>query len=297
MFKKKHLLVVDNMALLFRGFYATSMSGRIMQTSNGVYINGIYQYLRYLFDAIKRFKPDYLIVATDVGKKTFRNEIYPEYKKNRGEPPVELVPQFSLIKEVIESFGLPIIGVEGYEADDLLGSISRQFKAEDLLISLLTGDGDALQLVDESTNVIMMQKGMGNYKVYTEDVLKTEKQLSHPLQIIDLKALMGDSSDNIPGCPQVGPKTALKFIQEHQSLEQIYENIDSIKGKHRERLIEYKEQVFLSKRLAAIKTDITIDITIEQCEIIWPHEQIKMKLKELEMERLLSELPTHPNHN
>src|SRR5699024_3022667 len=203
------------MALLFRGFYATAFRGNNMKTSDGVPTNGVYQFLRYFLDALDRFRPTHVICCWDMGSQTFRTELYDKYKANRPTPPQELIPQFDLVKEVIEAFNFPNIGLQHFEADDCIGTLATMY-ANDHDVMILTGDQDILQLVDTHISVIIMKKGIGNYEVFNHDNFYDKKGIA-PWQMVDLKALMGDSSDNYPGVKGIGEKTALKLIQEYGS--------------------------------------------------------------------------------
>lgn len=281
-------MIVDSMALLFRGFYATAVTGEYMRTQSGLYTNGVYQFTKYLLDAIKRFRPTHVVCAFDMGKETFRNELFSAYKANRGEPPMELIPQFDLVRELIEAFNIPIIGVEGYEADDVMGTLARKAVQEGYEVLLFTGDGDSLQLVDDGITVVMMKKGFGNYEIVSKENLFEIKGVNEPQQIVELKSLMGDASDNIPGCPGVGPKTAIKLLQEYANVDAIYENIDHIKGKLKDRLLGNRDLVYLSRELARIRTDVPFECNLEACKLSFDREKIEKKFEELEFRSLRS---------
>lgn len=285
---EKRLLVVDSMALLFRGFFATAVTGQYMQTEAGHYTNGLFQFTKYLFNAIDRVKPTHIACAFDMGKTTFRNDIYPDYKANRGEPPMELIPQFDMLKELVESFDIPVLGVKGFEADDVMGTVAKRAAAEGFHVYLLTGDGDTLQLVDDKITVVLMKKGMGNYEMVTRESLPELKGIKGPEKVIELKSLMGDASDNIPGCPGIGPKIAGRLLDEYGDLEGIYEHIDELKGKMKERLIENKELVYLSRDLATIRIDVPIECDFESCTLRFDRLKIEEKFQELEFRGLLS---------
>lgn len=281
------LLIVDSFALLFRGFYSTAMFGNYMRNSAGLCTNGLYQFTRYLLDAIDTFKPTHIICAFDMGGKTFRNDLYQDYKANRQSPPEELVPQFDQLWELVRAFDIPCIGVEGYEADDMIGSIAKQYSANNIPVCILTGDGDMLQLINVHTKVALMKKGFGNYEVVDHHNLYELKQIEHSAQLIELKGLMGDASDNIPGCPNVGPKTASKLIAAYGTIEQVFANIEQIKGKLQERLIENKELIYLSRDLATIRTDVPIHCSLEQCLYEYDRHKLLNKLEELEFDTII----------
>src|SRR5690625_421184 len=197
------------MALLFRGYYATAYRGNFMENEEGVPTNGVYQFLRYFLDGMKTFHPTHIVCCWDMGSKTFRTEMYSNYKVNRAEPPEELVPQFDLVKDVVELFDIPNIGLENYEADDIIGTIATRYKEEAEII-IQTGDYDMLQLVQDHVKVAIMKKGIGNYDVYDENNFVEKKGL-HPYQILDFKGFTGDSADNYPGVKGIGEKTALRL--------------------------------------------------------------------------------------
>jgi len=284
------LLVIDSFALLFRGFYATALAGNLMQNSKGLYTNGIYQFTRYMLDAIKRFKPTHVACAFDMGKSTFRNEMYEGYKANRDERPLELIPQFGKLRDLVDAFDIPCLGIEGYEADDVIGSLAKQYASQGRKVRILTGDGDSYQLIDENIEVVMLRKGFGNYEVIRLDNLFDVAGVREPYQIIEMKALMGDASDNIPGCPNVGPKTAQKLIAEYGSVDEIYAHIGEIKGKLKERLIEHKEQIYLSRDLATIRTNLEIDCPPERCEFKWNRDKLLPVLEEFEFRTIIRSL-------
>ncbi|WP_077621840.1 5'-3' exonuclease [Sediminibacillus massiliensis] len=278
---KHNILLVDGMALLFRGFYATSFSGNYMVNSKGTPTNGIFGFLRYFLNAMETFTPSHVICCWDMGSKTFRNDLYPDYKGNRGEPPVELIPQFDLIKEVMEAFGVPNVGYAGYEADDCIGTLARSYSI-DHNVTILTGDQDILQLVDTHISVAIMKKGQGNYAVYKGDNFFEEKGIT-PYQMIELKGLMGDTSDNYPGVKGIGEKTALKLLTEHGSIEAILKNIDKLSNGIRRKIEENLEMLHLSRQLAEIHCEVPIQCELESA--IWKMDSqvVKEKFEELEL--------------
>jgi 5'-3' exonuclease len=285
--EEQSLLIVDSFALLFRGFFSMAVMGNYMRNTQGLCTNGIYQFTRYMLDAIKTFNPTHVVCTFDMGKETFRNEMYPLYKANRDSPPEELIPQFDKLWELVDAFDIPCVGKVGYEADDMIGSMAKHYSAEGVKVNILTGDGDTLQLINENTEVTLMKKGFGNYETVNLSNLQEVKGIEHPYQIIEMKALMGDAADNIPGCPGVGPKTAVKLINEYGNVERLYENIGEIKGKLKERLVENKEQVYLSRDLATIHTDIEFDCPLDTCIYKWDRQKLLAKLEEFEFKNLI----------
>lgn len=256
------LLLVDGMALLFRGFYATSYRGQFMETSKGVPTNAIFGFVRYLWDAIGRFEPSHIICCWDMGSQTFRNEMFPDYKANRGKAPAELIPQFELVKEVSNSFGILNVGVPGYEADDVIGTLAKNLCSE-IDVRILTGDRDSLQLVNDNVHAVIMNKGIGNYTVYTPELIKETIGVT-PAQLIDIKGLMGDQSDNFPGVPGIGEKTAIKLIKEHHSIEGILKNQDKLTKGIQKKLSENLEILHLSRKLASIYCEVPMNCSLEE---------------------------------
>ena len=256
------LLLIDGNSVLFRGYYATCY-GNIMKTSKGVYTNGVYAFANMLNKAIKTIEPDYCVVAFDKAKHTFRHDLAPDYKAGRKETPQELASQFPLVREMLEAYGIPYLEYETIEADDIIGTLSKKY---DLKTCILSSDRDMLQLIDDTTSVFVMRKGMSDIARMDETALKEEYGLK-PYQIIDYKALAGDKSDNIKGVEGIGDKTAVKLLNDYDSCEGIYENIDKIKGKLQERLINDRDSCFLSKFLATIKTDVEIDHDLDDFKL------------------------------
>lgn len=287
--QKPSLMLVDGMALLFRAFYATSVTGQFMINSKGIPTNGIHGFIKHLFTAVTSFNPTHLAVCWDMGSKTFRTEIFPDYKGNRGEAPVELIPQFDLVKEVVASFDIPNIGLEGYETDDCIGTIARQSK-DFAQVSILTGDQDILQLLDENISVILLKKGYGNYLVHTPETFYEEKGI-RPRQMIDLKALMGDPSDNYPGVKGIGEKTALKLLQEYEHVEGIITNLDKLSKSNKTKIEQDLEMLHLSRMLAEIKCDVPVNCALDKAGLRIEKEKAMNKLMELELRGVQRLLP------
>ena len=256
------LLLIDGNSVLFRGFYATCY-GNIMKTSKGVYTNAVYAFANMLNKAIKMINPDYLVVAFDKGKHTFRHELAPDYKAGRKQTPEELVGQFDLVREMLDAYHIPYLEYDDIEADDIIGTLSKKFMIETCILS---SDRDMLQLIDDNTSVYMMKKGLSEMAKMDEEALMEEWNLK-PYQIIEYKGLAGDSSDNIKGVEGVGDKTAIKLLNTYDTCEGIYEHIDEIKGKLKEKLINDKDSCFLSKTLATIKTDFDIPLQLNDFKV------------------------------
>ena len=278
---KDTILLVDGMALMFRAFYASAATGYIRRTKAGVPTNAVYGFMRYFWDAVQRFGPTHIACCWDLGSKTFRTEQFTDYKGNRSDAPEELIPQFSMIREVMDSLGIPNVSSPGFEADDCIGTLSSRF-GQEMDVLVLTGDHDMLQLVSDRTSVIIMKKGHGNYMVYTPEALMEEKQLT-PGQIVDLKGLMGDTSDNYPGVRGIGEKTALKLVQEHGSVEGILANLDQLSKSIRAKIEADLDMLHLSRQLATIRCDIELECAVEACRLELNAAQVVSKFEELEM--------------
>jgi 5'-3' exonuclease len=287
--QKPSLMLVDGMALLFRAFYATAVTGQFMINSNGTPTNGIHGFVKHLFTAVSSFKPTHLAVCWDMGSKTFRTELFSGYKGNRGEAPIELIPQFDLVKEVVASFDIPNIGLAGFEADDCIGTIANQSK-DFAHVSILTGDQDMLQLLDDSISVILLKKGYGNYLVHTPETFFDEKGIT-PRQMIDLKALMGDPSDNYPGVKGIGEKTALKLLQEFKHVEGIISNLDQLSKSNKTKIEQDLEMLHLSRLLAEIKCDVPVSCALDAASLRIEKDKALNKLMELELRGLQRLLP------
>ncbi|OIK15464.1 flap endonuclease [Bacillus sp. MUM 116] len=282
-------MLVDGMALLFRAFYATAVTGQFMINSKGIPTNGIHGFIKHLFTAVSSFKPSHVAVCWDMGSKTFRTELFDAYKGNRGEAPIELIPQFDLVKEVVESFDIPNIGMVGFEADDCIGTIAKQSK-EFANVSILTGDQDILQLLDENISVILLKKGYGNYLVHTPETFFEEKGIT-PRQMIDLKALMGDPSDNYPGVKGIGEKTALKLLKEYNHVEGIISNLHGLSKSIKTKIEQDIDMLHLSRRLAEIKCDVPVSVALEDASLMIVREKALNKLTELELRGVQRLLP------
>ncbi|MED1490301.1 5'-3' exonuclease [Bacillus smithii] len=259
--ENEHLLIVDGMALLFRSFYATAVTGQFMINSKGMPTNGVQGYIKHLLTAVEKIQPTHIAVCWDMGGNTFRNDLFPDYKSNREAPPVELIPQFDLAKKATDFFQLPNIGVEGFEADDCIGTIAKREHPKK--VTILSGDRDLLQLLDEHIDVMLLKKGYGNYAFYTYERFYEEYGVT-PQQFIDVKALMGDPSDGYPGVKGIGEKTALKLIQQFGSIEGILENLSLLSPSQKKKIEEDLDMLYLSRKLATIHCDAPISWNKEQ---------------------------------
>lgn len=282
------VLLIDGMSFLFRAFYASAWAGGFRQTSTGVYTNAVHGFTKMMLDYADLIGPTHLIVGWDVASREslVRSQWYDGYKSNRQAPPDELIPQFELVKEVTEAFSVPNLGCPGYEGDDILGTLCTSLSADGHQVVIATGDYDSLQLVSDLVSVKILKNG-GKHEHYSPANLLTLRGIS-PAQVVDVKALMGDASDCIPGCPGIGEKTATKLIAEHGDLDSLYSNLDSCTAKMRSKLEEHREQVYLSQKLATIIRDVPIDFSLD--EAVWEYDRhkVKSKFEELEFGRSLA---------
>ncbi|MGM9923642.1 MAG: 5'-3' exonuclease H3TH domain-containing protein [Bacillus sp. (in: firmicutes)] len=279
-------MLVDGMALLFRAFYATGMTGQFMINSRGVPTNGVQGFLKHLLLAVDHFNPQHVAVCWDMGSKTFRTEMYQEYKGNRSAPPVEMIPQFDLAKEAVKAFDIPNIGIEGFEADDCIGTIAKAYSSE-YNLGILTGDQDMLQLIEDYISVILLKKGYGNYDIHNENTFFEWKGIK-PKQMIDLKGLMGDASDNYPGVKGIGEKTAIKLLQQFGSIDGILANLDALTKTQRIKIESSLEMLHLSRQLAAIKCDIPLACDVQDARYQFDQEKVVQMLKLHELKGLYS---------
>ena len=273
-------VLIDGNSLINRAFYATP----VMNTSSGQPTNAVYAFVNMLVKIIGDVKPKYMLVAFDRKEPTFRHKMYSDYKGTRKPMPDDLVPQIPLLKEVLDCLGIARFDLAGFEADDIIGTLAKKY---DFPTIIYTGDKDSFQLVDASTSVYFTKRGISDVEEYNAFNF-IEKVGIMPAQIIDLKALMGDSSDNIPGVKGIGEKTGLTLVQQFSSIENLYEHIDEVKGKVKEKLVEDKENCFLSKTLATIDTNVNIDLSVGDFEFAYPfNENARKKFAELEFKNLL----------
>jgi len=282
------LLMIDGNNLLFRSYYATAYSGSFMNNSKNFPTNAIYGLVNMVNKIIDEEKPSYCIVAFDKGK-TFRHEKYKDYKGGRSETPNELKIQFPVAKEVISAMGLKWYEIDNYEADDIIGTFSKYCDHNDIKGTIISSDKDLLQLLNEDVDIKLLKQK--DYIRYNEKTFFEEYQIK-PINIIDLKAIQGDPSDNIPGVKGIGEKGALKLLQEYKTLDGIYENIDKISGKTKEKLINDKESAYFSYEIATIYKDVPLEINLEDTKYLGPNiEKLNELYEELEFYSLLKKVP------
>ena len=292
--EKKRLLIIDSNALLHRSFHALPP----LTTKKGEQTGAVYGFLLTLFKVIEDLRPDYIVACFDVPAPTFRHKKFKEYKAKRPKTPKELSQQFPKTKEVLKSFDIPVFEKEGFEADDLIATISKKAPKEQIYPPLetyiLSGDLDTLQLVDKNTKVYTLGRGIKEVVIYDKERVISRFGVL-PKQMIDFKALTGDPSDNIPGVSGIGKKTASELLKKSGSLENLYQeigkgNID-IKPRIKEILLKSKEQAFLAQALVRAKRDVPIDFNIKNCQFSkFDKKKVEKVLKDFEFYTLLNRL-------
>lgn len=258
----EELILIDGNSLLFKAFYATSYTGNYMVNRNGIPTNGVYGFAR-MVDKILDNNPKYVIVAFDYGKKTFRNELLDTYKAQRKETPEELIPQFSLAREYLTAHNITWYEVEGFEGDDIIGTLVDFGEKNNLKVSVYTGDKDAFQLISPQTTIYRTVKGVTELDIYNEQTLLDKYGLK-PDRIRDFLGLMGDTADNIPGIKGVGEKTALKLLHQYETIEGLKEHQNELKGKMGEKIRAGMEDALMSKKVATILRDVPLDVDLNK---------------------------------
>ena len=284
----KRFILVDGSSLLFRAFYALPP----LETTDGVQTGAVHGFLNMFYRMLQDYEPDYLLVAFDESGPTVRTEKYEDYKGHREKAPDELSFQFPIVREIIEKMNIVEISSSDYEADDIIGTMSKKASEQQMDVLLFTGDQDYLQLIDDHTDVLLTRQGISNLETIDLKNIRENFDLT-PSQLIDMNGFQGDPSDNIPGVPGIGEKTALSLIQEFGSMDDVYENIDKVTGKKRvENLIKFKEQAYLSKELFTIIRDMPLELTIEDCAMQEPDvEGLRELFQRYELNTFLSRLP------
>ena len=286
--KTKRLFLIDGQGLIYRAFFALPK----LTTSQGRLINAAYGFTLLLLKLLEEQKPDGLIIAFDTPKPTFRHQLYQQYKAQREKMPTELIEQVPIIKEIVKNFNILSFAIEGYEADDIIGTIVHKIKDSEYKPVIVTGDRDLLQLADTDTEIFLMQKGFT--QVEQRGLANIEEMLGFPpILIPDYIGLKGDSSDNIPGVPGIGVKTAQKLIQQYGSLEEIINNLSKIENKSiKKRIEQHENQARLSKELAVINKDVDLDLRLNEIAYLGPdQEQLRELYQKYEFKKLLEKLP------
>ncbi len=255
----ENLFIIDGHSQLYQAYYA--ING--LTTPSGQPINAVYGFTRMLRKILKEDRPRFLAITFDSKGPTFRHLEYKEYKSNRKPTPDDLISQIPLLSDVINAYNIPIFSIQGFEADDIIGTIAKKASSENIECTIITTDKDMEQLVDRNIKVFNSRKR----EIRDVEKIRNEKGIE-PIAFIDVLALSGDSSDNIPGVPGIGMKTALNLIRDWKSLENVLSNVDKIKGKKKqENLLKYADLAILSKRLVTINTNVPIDFNLETCRL------------------------------
>lgn len=285
----KNLYLLDAYALIYRSYYAFIKNPRY--NSKGQNTSAIYGFANTLIDLIAKENPTHIAVVFDPPYPTFRHEMYKEYKANREATPEDIKLAIPYIKQLIEGFNIPVIEVERYEADDVIGTLAKQAEREGFTTYMMTPDKDYGQLVSDNIYMLKPARGGNDMEVIDKHKICDKYKINDPVQVIDILGLMGDSSDNVPGAPGIGEKTAMKLVGQYESIENLYEHIEEIKGKQKEKLEENKEQVLLSKELVTIKLDVPIKIDPRSLTLDDPDEEKLTRLfEELEFKTIARRL-------
>ena len=285
----KKLVIIDGKSVFYRGYYAMGN----LSLEDGTPTGGVYGFASLAFEVIRKLKPDYVVVAWDKkGTSTAkRSAIYPEYKAGRKKAPDDFYEQIPLLKDFLKTLGWPLFETDGYEADDILGTLAVQANKLGVEANLITSDLDMLQLIDENTKVFAMKRGFSDIEEFDLEYFENKYGLKQS-QFLDLKALQGDSSDNIPGVPGIGPKTATQLLQEFFTLEGIYENLENIKPAWRKKLEAGKDSAFMSKKIAEIFLDAPVELNFEDADIHnFNYEEVLKMLRKLEFNSLVRKIP------
>jgi len=297
--QKKRLIVIDSNSVIHRAFHALPP----LSTKKGELVNAVYGFLLVFFKTIKEFQPNFIVACFDFPAPTFRHKKFKEYKAKRPPTPKELYNQIPKIKEILNAFNVPVFEKKGFEADDIIGTISKKFPKKQVYPKvetiILSGDLDTLQLIDIHTKVYLLKKGVKNTVLYDKDSVKERYSGLLPDQLVDFRALRGDPSDNIPGVAGIGEKTAINLLKEFGTIENLYRQLkekgkqtEKVKPRTRELLLQQKEQAFFSKELAEIKKNVLIDFDLKKCQ--WgkyDKEKIIQLFKNMDFNTFIKRLP------
>ena len=280
-------MLIDGPSLVYRGYFALPP----LTTSDGTLVNAAFGFLQIVLRGMQDVKPDYAIVSFDLGKPQFRFDAYPDYKKGRPSMPDDLRSQFPIVREIAAMMGMPIRELEGYEADDVIGTLTKEATAAGIDTMIVSGDLDGMQLIDDHVRLLTTRMGVAATVIYDEARVM-ERYGLRPDQMLDYKALKGDTSDNIPGVPGVGEKTASQLLQQFGTLDGIYERLDEVKGKLRDRLAEHRESAFMSREIGRIICDLPVELNVEEARTgRYDRRAVAQRFRELEFRSLIDRLP------
>ena len=288
---QKKLLLIDGNSVAFRAFYALYRQLDRFTSPDGLHTNAIFTFKNMLDAIMKQTDPSNVLVAFDAGKVTFRTKMYQDYKGGRQKTPSELSEQLPVIREMLKDLGIKSYELKNYEADDIIGTLSKMGEEAGYTVDIVTGDRDLTQLASDKTTVLITKNGVGDTEAYTPEHMKEVNGVT-PTEFIDMKALMGDNSDNYPGVTKVGPKTASRLIQKYGSVEKLYEHVDEMKkSKLKENLINDKDKAFLAKKLATIDRDSPVEVTLADTKLEEPNiEDLRNLYERLGFKKFLAEL-------
>ena len=280
-------MLIDGPSLVYRGYFALPP----LTMSDGTLVNAVFGFLQIVLRGMQDVRPDYAIVSFDVGKPQFRFDAYPEYKAGRPSMPDDLRGQFPIVRQITAMMGMPVRELEGYEADDVIGTLAKKATAQGIDTMIVSGDLDGLQLVDDHVRLLTTRMGVASTVIYDEARVM-ERYGLRPDQMLDYKALKGDTSDNIPGVPGVGEKTAISLLQQFETLDGVYERLDEVKGKLRDRLAEHRESAFMSREIGRIVTDLPVELEVEEARTgRYDRRAVAQRFRELEFRSLIDRLP------
>ena len=280
-------MLIDGPSLVYRGYFALPP----LTMSDGTLVNAVFGFLQIVLRGMQDVKPDFAIVSFDVGKPQFRFDAYPDYKRGRPSMPDDLRGQFPIVREIAAMMNIPVRELEGYEADDVIGTLVKKATAQNVDTMIVSGDLDGLQLVDDHVRLLTTRMGVAATVIYDEARVMDRYGL-RPDQMLDYKALKGDTSDNIPGVPGVGEKTAISLLQQFTTLDGIYEHLDEVKGKLRDRLAEHRESAFMSREVGRIVTDLPVELGLEEARTgRYDRRAVAQRFRELEFRSLIDRLP------
>ena len=280
-------MLIDGPSLVYRGYFALPP----LTMSDGTLVNAVFGFLQIVLRGMQDVKPDFAIVSFDVGKPQFRFDAYPEYKAGRPSMPDDLRGQFPIVREITAMMGMPVRELEGFEADDVIGTLARKATAQGVDTMIVSGDLDGLQLVDDHVRLLTTRMGVASTVIYDEARVM-ERYGLRPGQMLDYKALKGDTSDNIPGVPGVGEKTAISLLQQFETLDAIYDRLDEVKGKLRERLAEHRDSAFMSREIGRILVDLPVELGLEEARTgRYDRRAVAQRFRELEFRSLIDRLP------
>lgn len=284
----KRLVLIDGHAILHRAYHAFPTT---LKTRKGELVNAAYGFTRILLSVLEELKPGYLAVAFDLPEPTFRHREYVGYQVHRPKTDEELIDQIARVYQIVGALNIPIFSKSGFEADDVIGTLSWQAQKKGIETIIITGDKDIMQLVDNKVKVYLPARGVQNAEIYDRKKVK-DKLGVWPKQIIDYKALVGDSSDNYPGIPGIGPKTAVDLLAQYQSLDNVFKNIKKLKPLLEQKIKQGKESGLLSQKLAEIVRNVSVKLNFKACQVHdYDFEKVAKLFEELEFKSLLKHLP------